>query len=149
MLRRIPTAFTPDSATVVCYPCDRRGRLLASSMLCGGTLRGLAAAAGMMTALGISPAFASCYSTATALGGDCTAVVPVGGSANTAYGNNANAAGSFATATGANSLALGESVTATGANSVANGINATATGGNASATGDAATATPHQVERPY
>jgi hypothetical protein len=68
MTRAISTAAT-DSASLrgpaPSHPLNRRARLLASSMLCGGTLRGLAAAAGMMTALGVSPAFAQCYSTAT------------------------------------------------------------------------------------
>jgi hypothetical protein len=130
MTRTISTAATTDLASAhgcgLFCPTDRRARLLASSVLNGGTLRCLAAAAGMMTALGVSPAFAACYSTATGLAGDCTAIVPTGVA--TAIGFNANATGGQATAYGKGSTANGDAATATGVDSTATGGAATATG---------------------
>jgi hypothetical protein len=148
MTRTISMAATTDLVPAhdcgLSYPDRRRGRLLASSVLNGGTLRCLAAAAGMMTALGVSPAFAQCYSTATGLAGDCTAVVPTGGDA-TAFGASSNATGTFATAIGANAHANGTTATATGESSFANGSAATATGDAATADGALATATGQQA----
>src|SRR5258708_2688396 len=90
-----------------------RARLLTSSMLTGGTLRSLAVAAGMMTAFGISPAIAQCYSTATDLGGNCTANVPTG-TASTAIGAGAKSTGTNATAYGNAANATGVEATAMG-----------------------------------
>src|SRR5258708_39872399 len=57
-----------------------RAQLLASSVLTGGTWRSLAVAAGMMTAFGISPALAQCFSGAgTNLGAaGCQSTAPAG-----------------------------------------------------------------------
>lgn len=117
-----------------------RASLIASSVLRGGTLRSLAAAAGMMTVLGVSPAFAQCYSAGAGLAGSCDAIVPTGANA-TAIGSGANATGINATAYGAGSTANGGAASATGWNSFANGTNATATGASSNATGVNATAT--------
>src|SRR6185369_4857192 len=78
---------------------DRRTRLLASSVLTGGTLRDLAVAAGMMTALGISPALAQCFSGAGSnLGAAGCQVTSVGGANVTAVGKGITAIGNSATA---------------------------------------------------
>src|SRR5690349_11629067 len=68
--------------------------LLASTMLNGGTLRSLAVAAGMMTAFGVSPALAQCFS-------------GTGGVLDTA-------ACEHTAATGVNSTAVGSAANATG-----------------------------------
>jgi len=47
---------------VVSTPLSRRARLMGASALAGGALRGLAIAAGIVTAFGASPAFAQCAS---------------------------------------------------------------------------------------
>jgi hypothetical protein len=49
-------------------PGGQRARLMGASALAGGTLRGLAVAAGMVTVFGGAPAFAGCQSSATDLG---------------------------------------------------------------------------------
>src|SRR5262249_7840097 len=135
---------------------SRHARLLGASALAGGVLRGLAIAAGMVTALGASPVFAQCASSATDLNGagSCAATAATGtfstavgfnanatGVSATAYGNGAVANGGAATATGSSSVATGLSATATGQSSTANGSNATATGQNSIANGANATAT--------
>src|SRR5260370_40507666 len=78
------------------YPSGRRAHLLASSVLTGGTLRSLAVAAGMMTALGVSPAFAQCFSgggsTLTTAASPCQATAATG-TGSTAGRLNANANG--------------------------------------------------------
>lgn len=91
-------------------PRHRRTRLLASSMLCGGTLRGLAVAAGMMTALGVSPAFAQCFSgtTGNLLAAGCNVAAAIGASS-TAVGQGAEANGAFATVYGNTAVATGTS----------------------------------------
>src|SRR3954467_13193014 len=85
---------------------NRQKALLASTLLSGGTLRSLAAAAGMMTALGVSPAFAQCFSgtagTLTTAACDVTAAT---GASSTAVGSGANATGIDATAYGNNAVA--------------------------------------------
>ncbi|MVT53801.1 hypothetical protein GPL17_25340 [Bradyrhizobium yuanmingense] len=128
--------------------------LLLSSLLGGGPRRSLAAAAGIMTVAGFSPAFAFCYSNGAGLTGQCNAVgaatglaTAVGqaaladGTAATAYGTGAYANGENATATGFASEARGASATATGSRSYANGAFATATGQASRASGLLATAT--------
>ena len=100
MLRTISAATTTGVGTAhlsnLLYPSKPRAHLLASSMLSGGTLRSVAAAAGMMTALGVSPAFAQCFSTATGLAGNCAAALITGLNA-TAIGFNSTATGIVAT----------------------------------------------------
>jgi Legionella pneumophila major outer membrane protein precursor len=99
------TTVIPASCTIRSAPRDRRARLLASSAISGGTLRGLALAAGVSiaaTALWAVPARAQ-----QALNGG------------TATGPNAYASGTGATATG-------NAATATGEFSTANGVGATA-----------------------
>ena len=92
-----PKAATADPVTTLgsnhSDPRDRRAHLLASSSLCGGALRSLAGAAGMLAAFGLSPAFAQCFSgtTGNLLTIACQAIVPTGTSS-TAIGFNANAA---------------------------------------------------------
>src|SRR5437016_14205720 len=83
----------------------RRSRLLASTVLNGGTLRSIAAAAGMMTAFGASPALAQCFSGTggNIAGAGCTVTVATG-NASTAVGFNANATGTDATAYGSDAL---------------------------------------------
>src|SRR3954468_8100609 len=85
-----------------------RALLLASSMLTGGTLRSLAAAAGMMTALGVSPALAQCFSGAGAVldTAACEHAAATGGQS-TAVGLGANATGVGATAYGNTAVANG------------------------------------------
>ena len=137
-------------------PRDRRARLVASSILCGGTLRGLAVAAGMMTVAGISPAFAQCFSGigGNIAGAGCTVTAATGafstavgsdanatGVAATAFGNGAIANGQQAIAIGASAVATGSFASALGTASFANGTNATATGEFSTANGSDATAT--------
>src|SRR5258708_27033646 len=137
MTRTISAVGQPATthASSLLYP-DRRGRLLASSVLTRGALRCVAAAAGMMTVLGVSPAFAQCFSgtTGNLLTIACQAIVP-GGTSTTAVGSNANAFGQAATAYGNSSTANGIVATATGAGSTANGDLPTATGTNSLANG--------------
>src|ERR1700693_1313710 len=141
MLRTISAATTTGVGTAhlsnLLYRSSPRAHLLASSMLSGGTLRSLAAAAGMMTALGVSPAFAQCSSTATGLAGNCAAALITGLDA-TAIGFNSTATGIVATAAatayGNGATANGDHATATGASSNAIGFQATATGFDANAT---------------
>src|SRR6266481_4842585 len=77
--RAATTDLVPAHLSNHVYPSDRRALLLASSVLTGGTLRSLAAAAGMITVAGISPAVAECYSTATGFAGtNCAAIAPTG-----------------------------------------------------------------------
>jgi hypothetical protein len=133
-----------------------RAQSLASCILDGGTVRSLAAAAGMMTALGVSPAFAQCFSgtagtlasascDVTAATGPNSTAIGLGANATgfsaTAYGNSSTANGNGATATGQLSVANGLAATAMGSDSRADGAGATATGNHASATGNNATAT--------
>ncbi|MBR0961729.1 YadA-like family protein [Bradyrhizobium japonicum] len=113
--------------------------LLLSCLLGGGPRRSLAAAAGMMTVAGISPAFAQCYSAGAGLAGSCNAIVPTGPQA-TAVGPNANATGGRATAFGSNAMADGDNATATGTFAIANGDAATAMGDSSAADGLFATA---------
>src|SRR6266516_7611189 len=80
-------------------PFRPRARLLAGTVLTGGTMRSLAAAAGMMTVLGVSPALAQCFSGAGAV--------------------LDTAACEHAAATDANSTAVGLGANATGANATA------------------------------
>src|ERR1700737_834013 len=124
----IPASCTVRSARRV---TDRRVRLLACSMLTGGTLRSLAAAAGMMTALGVSPAFAQCFSGGgsqlTTAAGACQAAAATG-TGSTAVGIQSNATGQDATAYGNAATAIGFGATATGQGSAANGSATTATG---------------------
>jgi len=111
---------TAQPATAPGYDAlDRRDRmalLLASSVLTGGALRSIAAVAGMMTVLGVSPAFAQCFSgtfgNITGAGCDVTAATGV---ASTAVGLNSNATGNDATAYGTSATANGFNATATGA----------------------------------
>src|SRR6266704_335236 len=128
-------------------PRHRRARLLATSILTGGALRSLAAAAGMMTALGVSPAFAQCFSgvAGTLATFNCNATATgmfsiANGTNATATGGFSNAIGTNATATGQSSNAIGTNATATGQSSFANGNFATATGYTSFANGVAATA---------
>jgi hypothetical protein len=76
---------------------SRRARLMGASAIAGGTLRGLAVAAGMVTVFGGAPALAQCASTDTGFTGTCAATAATGANA-TAVGRAANAAGVFATA---------------------------------------------------
>jgi hypothetical protein len=60
---------------------SRRARLLGASALAGGALRGLAIAAGMVTAFGAAPALAQCFSDAGGtLSGSCAAAAATGAS---------------------------------------------------------------------
>lgn len=119
-------------------PSGHRVRLLASSMPCGGSFRSLAVAAAMVTALGISPAFAQCLSTATGFTGGAACAATLAGASSLAVGGGANASSNFATALGAFSDAGGAS-TAVGRSAVATS-SATAVGNFSSATGDSSTA---------
>ena len=98
----------------------RRARLLASSAINGGTLRGLAAAASVAATLGAAPAFAGCNS------------------GNVADTNLLSSAACQASADGANATAVGTAPPQTAARGdgsrPANGANATATGQTASRT---------------
>src|SRR5256884_7909644 len=102
-------------------------RLMGASAIAGGPLRGLAAAAGMVTVFGGTPALAQCASTNTGFTGTCAAAAATGGDS-TAVGQAANATGTFATAYGNAAVAFGIGATATGGFSVAIGNSATATG---------------------
>ena len=137
--RRFNEIARPPGICAVSRVLNRRARLLASRMLCRGTLRSLVAAAGMVTVLGVSPAFAQCYSAGAGLSGSCNAVVPTGINA-TAVSFGANANGANATAIGSGSTANGINATATGVTSDAEGVNATAIGMGAFATGANASA---------
>src|SRR5450756_1287353 len=134
-MRTVSTAPIAGFASLfsLSEPPESRARLLASSMLRGGALRSLAAAAGLMTALGVSPAFAQCYSTGTSLAGDCVVGVAPGGL-------NATVMGFFAAGTGQNSTAYGAASRANGTNATATGVGAHATGASATATGEASEA---------
>jgi hypothetical protein len=48
-------AVAPEA---ICIPLSRRARLMGASAIAGGTLRGLAVAAGMVTVFGGAPALA-------------------------------------------------------------------------------------------
>src|SRR5436309_5435862 len=80
-------------------PISRRARLMGASAIAGGTLRGLAVAAGMVTVFGGAPALAQCASTNTGFTGTCAAAAATGGDS-TAVGQAANATGTFATEIG-------------------------------------------------
>src|SRR5882724_8136469 len=90
-----PAAAAARASAFAGAPFRPRARLLAGTVLTGGTLRSLAAAAGMMTVLGVSPALAQCFS-----GAD---------------GVLDTAACEHAAAIGTNSTAVGLNATATGA----------------------------------
>jgi hypothetical protein len=93
-------------------PISRRARLMGASAIAGGTLRGLAVAAGMVTVFGGAPALAQCSSNAAGtLSGSCAAAAATGANS-TAIGLNANATGTSATAYGNGALANGSSATA-------------------------------------
>src|SRR6266508_6791467 len=80
----------------ISIPVSRRARLLGASALAGGALRGLAIAAGMVTALGATPALAQCFSgTPGVIDGAPCAATP-------AVDPNATAVGFQATAQGIN-----------------------------------------------
>src|SRR4051794_26000553 len=98
-----------------------RALLLASSMLTGGALRSLAAAAGTMTVLGVSPALAHVFPGPVPKSAPACDVTAATGSNSTAVGLAANATGISATAYGNGAVANGNSATATGRTSIANG----------------------------
>src|SRR5262249_56088933 len=68
--------FNDIGGETIDIPVSRHARLLGASALAGGVLRGLAIAAGMVTALGASPVFAQCASSATTLSGGRRAFRP-------------------------------------------------------------------------
>jgi hypothetical protein len=120
--------------------CARNGRAQPPARTTfGGTLLGAAAAAGMLTMLGVSPALAQCASGSAVIASLlCDA---------SASNNGATAVGAFTVATGAAASAYGfganangTSATAVGQGSVANGATATAFGQSSNANGDATTA---------
>ena len=90
-------------------PVSRRARLMGASALAGGTLLGLAIAAGVATVFGASPAAAQCFS---GTGGNLLMaacdVTAASGLASTAVGSNANATGTTATAYGNTAIAIGD-----------------------------------------
>jgi hypothetical protein len=126
----IPASCTVRSAPRV---TDRRARLLASSALSGGTLRGLALAVGVSIAATALWAVPARPQQSLNLG---TAT----GTHSYASGNGATATENFATATGEFSTANGTQATATGQSSIANGATASAFGQGSNATGAATTA---------
>ena len=91
-------------------PISRRARLMGASAIAGGTLRGLAVAAGMVTVFGGAPALAQCASTNTGFTGTCAAAAATGANS-TAVGQAANASGVFATAYGNSAFASGVDAT--------------------------------------
>src|SRR5262245_44441692 len=101
-----------DQVAAACKPIDvagsRRARLMGASAIAGGTLRGLAIAAGMVTVFGAAPAMAQCFS---GVGGNLL----LGGCQSTAAtGINSTAVGFMANATGGNATAYGNQAIANG-----------------------------------
>src|SRR5262249_5747004 len=139
-LARRNTATQPAFAQV-----GRRARLLSSSALAGGTLRGLALAAGLaVTVPKLAPTDAAaefvCGGSATGAEPQTGAGAVATGADAVACGTNATANGANATAVGAASLANGGSASAFGAAANANGNNTTAVGSQANANTGFATA---------
>src|SRR5947207_5480240 len=109
--RARPPAAAARVSAFAGAPFRPRARLLAGTVLTGGTLRSLAAAAGMMTVLGVSPALAQCFSGAGGVLNTAACDAAATGTASTAVGSGANATGDSATAYGANATATGDFAT--------------------------------------
>ena len=104
-------AVAGDSISI---PRSRRARLLGASALAGDALRRLAIAAGVVTALGASPAFAQNAILDPGLAAGVCLPAAATGTNSTAVGFNANATGTNATAYGNSAVANGNFATATG-----------------------------------